>query len=303
MKMTEKEMNIYHNLKTQADKVYRHIRTGSYKTRSRYYAAVLRFLRFLSVEYRLKNIQNIDGKHLIAYVLYMEAQDLSERTVKTDLSAIRWFHDFISCARHRLPNNDDLGVELPKHVFTYYDRSWTDDEYLKMRDIAIREGYPAYDRAMQLGRLAGLRVHEVFKIDTATARAATRTGSITIVGKGGKSRTVPCCAECIAALADQLAVTAPGQKLFVPPNMHTDRAINRLQLFLWKYRDEARDQTNPIKLTFHGLRHSYAAEKYTELRRNGASKLDAYLRVSALLGHNRGEVSKIYTASVDETSF
>lgn len=44
---------------------------------------------------------------------------------------------------------------------------------------------------MVLARCAGLRLHEVMRIDTAIARAAIRNGCITIKGKGGKIRKVP----------------------------------------------------------------------------------------------------------------
>lgn len=303
MQLTKCEENIFNNLKAQVDRIYRHIRTGSYKTRERYYAAVLRLCMFLAVEFRLMNIRNLDSKHITAYVEYMESIDLSERTIKTDLSAIRWFFDFIPNTKHKLPDNNHLGVELPKHVFAPEDRTWSDDEYQGMCKVAIREGIKAYADALTLARYAGLRVHEVFRIDTATAHNAIHNGEITIKGKGGKVRTVPLNDACIDALEDQLAVTPPGEKLFVAHDEHTDRAINRLQVFIWQHRDEVRDPMNPIKLTFHGLRHTYAAEQYHTLREQGVSRFDAYLRVSKLLGHNRGSVTKLYISSVDDASF
>jgi integrase len=51
-------------------------------------------------------------------------------------------------------------------------------------------------------------------------------------------------------------------------------------------------------LTFHGLRHTYAAEKYQELVNGGMSGLDAHFAVSRLLGHERADVTNIYLASV-----
>ena len=303
MKLTDKATNVFNNLKSQVDSIFRHIRTGSYKTRIRYYAAVLRFCMFLAAEFSLQNIRNIESKHVTAYVEYMEALDLTASTIKTDLSAIRWFHDFIPRAKFKLPDNDHLGVELPKRVFLAEDRAWSDNEYHGMCKVALREGIKSYANAMTLARYAGLRIHEVFRIDTAIARDAIRKGAITIKGKNGKVRTVPLADACIEALEDQLDVTAPGEKLFVDHDEHTDRAINRLQIFLWQHREEARDPDNPVKLTFHGLRHTYAAEQYRRFREQGVSRLDAYLRVSKLLGHNRGEVTRLYISSVDESSF
>ena len=53
-------------------------------------------------------------------------------------------------------------------------------------------------------------------------------------------------------------------------------------------------------LTFHGLRHTYAAEKYRQLITDGVSELDAHFTVSQLLGHERSEVTNIYLASISE---
>lgn len=51
-------------------------------------------------------------------------------------------------------------------------------------------------------------------------------------------------------------------------------------------------------MTFHGLRHTYAAEKYRELTAGGMTELDTHFTVSRLLGHERADVTSIYLASV-----
>ena len=131
------------------------------------------------------------------------------------MSAIRWFHDFVPRAKYMLPDNDHLGVELPKHVFQAEDRTWSDKEYADMCQIAISEGIKAYANAITLARFAGLRIHEVFRIDAATAHAALKSGNLFVKGKNGKDRIVPASEECLEALADQLSVTDRGEKLFV----------------------------------------------------------------------------------------
>ena len=49
---------------------------------------------------------------------------------------------------------------------------------------------------------------------------------------------------------------------------------------------------------FHGLRYTYAAEKYRELTDGGMSALDAHFAVSRLLGHERADVTSIYLAAL-----
>lgn len=46
----------YENLLSQLDRLHRHNRQGSYKTRARYYEAMQRFCRFLAGRYRLERL-------------------------------------------------------------------------------------------------------------------------------------------------------------------------------------------------------------------------------------------------------
>jgi integrase len=163
---------------------------------------------------------------------------------------------------------------------------------------ALAENRYDYILALYLARYAGLRIHECFRIDTAIAEDALRENAITIKGKGGKIRTVPINEQIAIAMKKQLANTVRGHKLLVPDDMPTDRAINRLQFFIMTNRGTIQNTNQSHPLTFHGLRHTYAAEKYQELANGGMSELDAHFTVSRLLGHERADVTNIYLASV-----
>jgi integrase len=97
-----------------------------------------------------------------------------------------------------------------------------------------------------------------------------------------------------------LETTPTGSKLLVPDDVPTDKAINQLQQFILRNRDTVQDPDSNRSLTFHGLRHTYAAEKYRQLIADGFSELDAHLTVSRLLGHERADVTNIYLASVKQ---
>ena len=84
----------------------------------------------------------------------------------------------------------------------------------------------------------------------------------------------------------------------MPDDLPTDQAINQLQQFILRNRDTVQDPDSDRPLTFHGLRHTYAAEKYRQLITDGISELDAHLIVSKLLGHERADVTNIYISSV-----
>jgi len=258
-----------------------------------------RFCRYLAEEYHLQKLTNISGKHFVAYVEHLQNSGKSASTIKTDLAAIRFFHDKMEHAKYRLPDNDALGVELERRRFGGVDRTWSAVEFNRMIGKAVEAARDDIACALYLGRFAGLRIHEVMRIDTAIAEQALREGSITIKGKGGKVRTVPIeDARVRVALETMLKRTERGHKLFVPDGVPTDRAINRVQLFILKNRDDIADEGREANLTFHGLRHSYAAVKYHVLTENGANPLDAHFTVSRLLGHERADVTNIYLASV-----
>ena len=53
---------IYHTLVTQLDKLARHNRQGSFRTKDRYYEAVKRFCAYLAAHYHLQKLENISGK-------------------------------------------------------------------------------------------------------------------------------------------------------------------------------------------------------------------------------------------------
>ena len=299
MTTTISQGGIYETLVSQLDRIAKHNRQGSFQTKRRYYEAMKRFCAYLADEYRLQKLSNINGKHLVSYVLYLQDTGKAASTIKTDLSAIRFFHDKMSHPRYTLQGNEELGVALERRRFGQQDRTWTNSEFGKLIGRAMAEEREDYILALYLARYAGLRIHECFRMDTATAEQALRENTLTVKGKGGKVRTVPIEDERIPMMLRKLLFqTERGHKLLVPDDVPTDRAINALELFIYRYRNEVSDEGSDRRLTFHGLRHTYAAEQYTKLTKSGMSAIDAHFAVSHLLGHERADVTDIYLVSV-----
>lgn len=296
------EQGIYRALIAQLDNLKRHNRQGSYKTRKRYYEAMQRFCYYLASEFHLQKLCNIESKHLVAYINFLQASGRAASTIKTDLSAIRFWGDQMGSMRHPLPSNDALAVALERRHFGQVDRTWDDEEVQQMVNIAHQSGHDDYALAILLARHLGLRLHECYRIDTAIAQQAIRERAITVKGKGGKVRTVPIGDDVYpflaAALQSQIANTRRGHKLLVPDDAQTDIAMQRLEQFILANRSLVKDADSTRPMTYHGLRHTYAAEQYQQLVASGASKLEARLKVSHLLGHNRPEVTNTYLASV-----
>ena len=164
----------------------------------------------------------------------------------------------MSNPKYVLPTNSELGVELERRRFGGVDRTWSTEEFNHMLGRALAAERWDYILALYLARYAGLRIHECFRMDTAAAEQALRENAVTVKGKGGKIRTVPINEQISIALRRQLARTQRGHKLLVPDDMPTDQAIHRLQLFIAAHRSSIQVKFAP-PLTFHGLRHTFAA--------------------------------------------
>jgi len=288
--------NHYRNLMSQVDKLHRHNRQGSYKTRARYYEAMQRFCRFLAEIFRLERLANIAPKHIYAYAAHLQESRKSASTIKTDLSAIRFFHDLIPNPRYELPQNKDLALD--RRTFGNVDRTWSEAEFERLRTQTLELGQEDYVSILYLGRYAGLRIHECFRIDTATAAKAIKEKALTIKGKGGLIRTVPLIDLLVIRLQYHVKETPRGHKLFVPDGQQTHEAIKAFQAFIWLYRPYVQDKDSDRPMTFHGLRHTYAAEKYQNYIAAGKSPYEARKAVSKLLGHGRDDVTRIYLASL-----
>jgi len=295
-----KNTGVYNALVAQLDRLARHNRQGSYRTKERYYEAFKRFCRFLADEYHLQKLTNISSKHLVAYILKLQDEGKAASTVKTDLAAIRFFHDKLSGTKYRLPANDMLGIELKRRRFGGVDRTWSSSEFNRFLALCMSEYREDYAAIACMSYYAGLRIHECCRVDWATARAALKNGAITVKGKGGKIRTVPINENICSALRERMRITPPGCMLFVPEDSPTDREIRGIQAYIASAREKIRDEGSVSPLTHHGLRHSFAANKYRELTAGGMTPMEASLEVSRLLGHERSDVTRIYLASLQK---
>lgn len=292
-------MSTYASLQEQIAKIRRNaVETVSFKTRERYWASFDRFARFCAEKFKLQNIKNIQDKHLLAYIEHLKSQNRSASHIKTELSGIRYVHDLIPNARYKLSGNEKFS--LPRRRFGGVDRSWSAQEYQKMREIALEQGNTRAYHILALARHAGMRIEETLKLDRATAEKALRTGILRIKGKGGKIRELPIREEVKNTLREAVANVQRGQKLFVYENEKTHLVKHQMENWLERNRTQAQNPGRQKPSTWHGLRHTYARERYSFHRSIGKSKIEARKAVSAEIGHNRMEVTLIYTGRDDD---
>lgn len=294
--------NIYNNLRNQISKISRHNRQGSYKTKERYEQGVNRFCKFLAEEYGIQKFANISDKHIEKYVAHMQERELSASTIKTDLASIRFYHDKVDKPRHTLSDNVNSKFTLERRSFGGVDRSWKQSEYRTLKEVCYSRGQDRIAEIATLARNEGLRIHEALRLDRATVEKALWMGELHVKGKGGKERDVLLTDESYKMLKERLLETDRGEKLYIQTGEETHLAIKQVQNFINRHRDKFQDEkrkqgdeTITQNITFHGLRHTYAQEQYQQALDRNLRDYDARLVVSKLLGHERDDVTRIYT--------
>jgi integrase len=287
---------IYQTLISQLEKLRKHNRQGSIKTKERYFQAMQRFCKYLANEWRLQKLANIAPKHFEAYAEHLKETNKSASTIKTDLAAIRFYHDLVSNPRHELPDNSKLNLQ--RRQILGHDRTWSQQEFDLMIGIAAKRLREDYVCAMCLAYYAGLRIHELCRIDTAAAEKAVKTGFLDVKGKNGKLRTVPIDDLIKAVLQKQLKTVERGQKLLVPRGVSTHDYIHRLENFINYHRKKLPPSENKKPLTIHGMRHSYAVARCSEYLDNGMMEWEAKRELTKLLGHERIDVTEIYLTAL-----
>ena len=285
------------NLDAQLERVWREAvktksMTMSKGSHFRYRNSMPMFLRFCAEKFHLQKLANVGSKHLQAYVDYRRQTGITEKTIKNDLTAIRFFHQFTG-SRNVLPDNRELGIKkTPQGV---KDRAWTAEEYQRMMDKAGKLGRQDVVDAMKLARLDGLRIHECTRMTVGQIEDALMEGELETVGKGGRVRRIPVSPELRLELERILKEHGGnrGSKILVEPGQKTHQEIKSIQRFIRDHRKEFTDRN----ITLHGLRHAFARENFEREIGDSTNKREiraAMERVAKVLGHGRPEVTAIY---------
>lgn len=300
------------SIEQQMDKIFRHARMGSYGTRSRYKDSCTVFVRWLAEEFRTQNLRNLQDKHLAAYVKYRQSQGKSPKTIKNDLSAIRYMHDQVSRPRYELSDNKTLqeqyNITLEKTPEVTSNRAWTNEEYYKMIKLARRKSRHDVADVIILCRTMGLRITESVAISRAQAEKALRTGFhyVQNEAKGGRWRYVPLSPEAKEVFERRMEKTPRGGRLFIDieNGEKTHEVANKVAEFIRQHRDEVETEEGrqirfwngeSEKLTAHGLRYAYIQERLKQEEKKGKNRKEATRKITKEVGHNRTDVINVYS--------
>ena len=306
----------------QMEKVFRHTRANSFGTRARYESSCRNFVQYLNDKFKLKNLRNLQDKHVVAYIEYRQSERIASKTLKNDLGAIRYMHDMLPKVKYELSDNKGLkehfSINLDKTPAIKGNRAWTKQEYESMQKLAsevIQKGGKGAGTAkdikdiLKLCRTMGMRVTEAVAMTRSQAEQALRTGiyQIKSEAKNGKWRQVPVSTEAQKIFENRLKETPRGERFFVNQGEKTHLSVNRVEKFLHRYREKVETQegiklrtwekdgkTTTNELTFHGLRYNYVQDRVQQEIDKGFSLDQAASRVTQEVGHERIDVIHVY---------
>ena len=222
----------------------------------------------------------------------MQESGYSKSYVTTNLSAIRYFIDLKGGDSRRLSTNKELGVEhRTKEDRIGSNKAWSEAEVNKFIEYAEKNKEIRYADMVKLAYSQGLRIHEVARLDKSQLVKSLQEEILIVKGKGGLLRKIPLHnRELVQKLCDN---TKNGEKVFINKNEKTHKVINNLQVFIYNHNKEFSNKEDR-NLTFHGLRHAYAQNRYQYFINKGVDDYNARLKVSKELGHFRVEITDIY---------
>ncbi len=258
-----------------------------------------RFLKFLSKQFpTLTKPPQITSEVVREYRLFLSRYvdenglTLKRITQNYHLIALRAFLRFL--IRRDIPTLNPEKVELGKaesRSLKFLGRNEI-DRLMNMPEISTPQGMR--DKAiLEVLFSTGLRVSELVKLNRDSINLDR--GEFGVIGKGGKTRVVFLSESAIVWLERYLEMRDDDYKpLFIryagkkaPPDKTGSGlrlTVRSVQRIVEKYVKKAK---LPIKITPHGLRHSFA----TDLLSNGAD-----LRaIQEMLGHKNLSTTQIYT--------
>lgn len=238
---------------------------------------------------RSNKIENIDRHSARAFLMRMQENGLSKKSIARKISCYRSFYKFL-VQRKKISVNPWNSVSTPKISRKLPNFLYAEEitAMLEQPDIKIPAG--SRDKAI-LETLygSGMRVSELTKLNLADIKKDD--SEITVMGKGSKERIVLLGSYAIRAIADYIKYARPklqrgaaqNRALFISRRGErlTPRSIERI---IKKY-VKAANITK--KITPHSLRHSFA----THLLERGADLRS----VQELLGHSSLSTTQIYT--------
>ncbi len=320
MKYTWKDTGngIEDGLGRQLQKLARNMNENKITTRYRYLEAGSRFICFIGKEFRLQKLANVQDKHLLKYTEQLIKNGKSHKYIKNELSGIRYIHNQLPKVRYELLDgvkfNRKVGLNTTPDGRS--DRAWTEHEFRAFCQKAYDTHNDEFVKIFRIVKNTGMRLDEVCTLRTCQVREAINNSVLKLYNtKGGKPREIQIDARCKKLLVDSYKTESRNDYMYVPKVYTSSHTIHKyekkIQRFIYNHREKIQDVNRSLSghnvsqdgrgaLTFHGLRHMYARNRFEKLKQQGISMYQAKKIVSNELGHGRIEVTDVYLGSSND---
>ncbi len=276
----------------------------SENTTREYYYDLRTFLKYMMVRKGLAKEENIEDevidnvdeefissinkRDIYAYMGYLDkTQKNSARTRHRKISSINSFFNYLINTIDVLEINPLEGIDMPKvekslpvhlsldealKLLKTVEKSSKND-FLKNRDYCIITLF--LNTGMRLSELANIKLEDIFK-----------DGTLKVIGKGNKERTIYLNRACIKSIENYLEVRPKIENKYLFLSTRKSKISNRsIQSMLEKY---IREAGLSEKYTVHKLRHTAATLMY----QYGNADIRS---LQEILGHESVSTTEIYT--------
>ena len=248
------------------------------------YARDIQQLFTLSDDIALDSLQTT---HIRRYIANLHSKGLGGKSIARMLSSWRGFFDYLM-QRHGYPNNPAKGLRAPKSAKTLPQAlsieqaiklvDVKEDDLLSVREHAILELF--YSSGLRLSELINLNIDELDFTE----------GTITVTGKGNKTRIVPLGNHAVTAIQQWLKLRSsllnqhPQEKAVFIGKQGKRMTARNVQ---YRLKDWAIKQGLDSSVHPHMLRHSFASHV---LQSSGDLRA-----VQEMLGHANISTTQVYT--------
>lgn len=232
-----------------------------------------------------QGLRNVLPAHVRRFVAALHGKGLSGKSIARMLSAWRGCYQFL-VHRHGFENNPCIGMRAPKSPKSL-PQALSPEQAGRLVEIDDDATLAVRDRAMfELFYSSGLRLAELVGLDVGGLDLGDAT--VTVTGKGNKTRIVPVGSKAIAAVRDWLerrVLMAGESEVALFLNQRGQRLSPRAvqyRIKYWALKQGVAGDVHP-----HTLRHSFATHV---LQSSGDLRA-----VQEMLGHANISTTQVYT--------
>jgi integrase/recombinase XerD len=294
----QRKQNMADSVSQQIDAAFRRSHELSYRSRYNYWDAAARFGRYAAEEWSLKNIRNLDNRHVQGYVNHLLDNECTAAYIKGELSAIRHLCHLVNGKRPIHATNDRYNIPDREHMAL---PGATQQQYETARQLAYEKGGVRLQLAVDFQRHFGERNNESFVFRFHRVADAIRTGVLELGQqdgtKGGRERHIPVETEAQRELLQRAYAYGKEVGKAQSDRLLTGRETGAVHVARAEMgRLYVRNRESLGDVSAHSMRRAYAQDVYDRTPGTDADRMAAVCRV---LGHSsdRDDITQVYVAN------